>query len=383
VKVVFALALVACAKPHAQEPDAAPPDAAFPAAIQPGDFTHPLDKAYIRGLQTWLDDAAFETKWTAMLTSPIEFLGSADSAFHGDLSSIALPGGEALCHGDPKLNNFGWTLADGHGVFSDNDFDDGGACPAAADLLHFLVATDLQFADPSLNAQVLSAYLDTLADPAATVVVDPATEPVWDDLRKTGVDKATHQDSLAIGGEVEVATADEIAALTALVAGDARFPTTLVDVARDVHTDGGSAGLRRFWLLVEDAQHPRTIIELKELIEPGTELGPHSTTYDDAGRFDVLKPYWWGTPALGDHFTVFVLGGRFVARDRFTRQNPDPTALQAAQIANMLQAEASLLANKHRDAWHVDRALLRAWLEGSAQTVTARWRAAYTAAGGM
>ena len=379
MKAVFALALVACGKPHAPDLDAAPADAAFPAAIQPGDFTHPLDKAYIRGLQTWLDDAAFETKWTAMLTSPIEFLGGADSAFHGDLSAIALPGGEVLCHGDPKLDNFGWTLADGHGVFSDNDFDDAGACPAAADLLHFLVGTDLQFSDPSLNARVLSAYLDTLADPAATIVVDPATEPVWNDLRKTGVDKATHQDSLAIGGEVQVATADEVAAVTDLVASDKRFPATLVDVARDVHTDGGSAGLRRFWLLVEDAQHPRTIIELKELIEPGTEFGPHSTTYDDANRFDVLKPYWWGAPALGDHFTVYVLGGRFVARDRFTRRNPDPADLTASQIADLLQAEASLLANKQRDAWHVDQTVLRAWLEGSTHTVAERWRAAFTA----
>jgi hypothetical protein len=268
-------------------------------------------------------------------------------------------------------------------VFSDNDFDDGGACPAAADVLHFLLATDLGFGDAALDAQALSAYLDAVVDPATAVPIDPTTEPDWATLLSDGVDKATHHTAIALGGEVQAATADEVAAVTALATGDARFPTTVLDVARDVHTDGGSAGLRRFWLLVEDAQHPRTIIELKELIEPGTEFGPHSMTYDGPDRFDVLKPFWWGTPALGDHFTVDVLAGRFVARDRFTRTNPKPVDLTSAQIANLIQTEAGLMAVRHRDAWHgVDPTVLRAWLHDSAATLIARWRATYTTAGG-
>lgn len=126
-----------------------------------------------------------------------------------------------------------------------------------------------------------------------------------------------------------------------------------------------------------------SVLELKELTTPGTELGPHTTTYDGDDRFDVLKPYWWSTAALGDHFTVHVLGGRFVVRDRYTRTNPKPAKLTAPQLHNMIQSEAALLGAKHKAAWaSIDPTALRAWLAASAAALTARWTAAYTADGG-
>jgi hypothetical protein len=382
------LALAACSGNGAPASPDGPadvaPDAGFPAPIALGDFPHPLDKPFIRGLQTWIDDPTFEVKWTAALATPIDFLGSADSAFHADLASrtAALPGGDVLCHGDAKLDNFGWAFEDGTALFSDADFDDAGHCPAAADILHLVVATDLLFADPALDMQAIDAYVDTLRSAANAIAIDATTEPVWDTLRSKGVDKATHGDVLAIENNIVAATPDERTALAALVAGDARFPTTLVDVAREVRTDGGSAGLRRYWLLVEDAVHPRTIIELKELSPPGTEIGWHGTPLDGADRFDILKPFWWATPAPNDHFEVSVLAGTFVARDRFARDTLDPTALTTAQHANAIQAEASLLAIKHATAWLGDLSLLESWLATSAQALTARWRQAYAVAGG-
>ncbi len=382
--------VAACGSSHGGSSSDAPPpldaisaDAGLPAPIAPGDFAQPLDKAFIRGLQTWIDDATFEVKWTAALATPIAFLGSTDSAFHADLArrAVALPGGEVICHGDAKLDNFGWIHVADTSVFSDVDFDDAGPCPAAADILHFLVATDLQFGSSVLDEAALSSYIATVTSPDTIVAIDPATVPTWDTLQSNGVDKDTHGTAIALGGEVQAATADERTAVTALVTADTRFPRTLLDIARDVKTDGGSAGLRRFWVLVEDAQHPRTIIELKELAKPGTELGPHTTTLDGPDRFDTLKPFWWNAAAPGDHFAVDLLGGHFVARDRYRRVSAKPTTLSAQQ--NALAAETSLMALRHRAAWAgSDPAALRTWLRESAATVTARWRAAYTAAGG-
>jgi hypothetical protein len=384
---VCLLAAAACSAQHAEVPDGAAPvvDAGLPAPIAASDFPAALDEAFIRSPQTWLDDGAFATKWADMLTSPIAMFGGADSAFHADLASraAALPGGEVLCHGDPKLDNFGWVEAGGAGLFSDGDFDDAGACPAAADVLRFLVATDLWFDDPALDDAALSAYVDALASPASAVAIDPSELPDWDAVRSDGVAKDTSKHHLVLGGEVQAASDDEIAAITALVAGDARFPTELEDVARDVRTTGGSAGLRRFWLLVDDPTHPETIVELKELATPGTEFGPHSTTYDGPDRFDVLKPFWWGVASPSDEFYVALLDGRFLARDKLARTSPDPAKLSAAQLENMLLAEASLMALRHAPAWTgTDPAALRAWLRASAATLAARWRAAYAAAGG-
>jgi len=379
--------VTACSAHHAPEASDASgdgqADAALPAPIEAADFPHALDKAFIRSLQTWLDDGTFATKWQDMMTSPIAMFGGADSAFHADLATRAeaLPGGEVLCHGDPKLDNFGWIEAAGQ--FSDGDFDDGGYCPAAADIVRFLVATDLWFDDPALDEAALSAYVDTVASPSAAIVIDPATAPVWDTLRTDGVDHATSHHLFKLGGNVQAASSDEIAAITQLVASDPRFATGLEDVARDVRTTGGSAGLRRYWLLLADATHPETIVELKELIAPGTELGPHSATLDGPDRFDVLKPYWWGAAVPNDEFSVELFGARFLARDKLARTSPDPTQMSAAQLENMLLAEASLLALRDSGAWTgVDPSALRAWLRASAATVMARWRAAYAAAGG-
>ncbi len=143
-----------------------------PRALNASDFRGSVNKASIRATQPWLDNGAFDVKWAAMLKAPIEFFGGSDAFFHSDLGTVPaprIPGGEGLCHGDPKFDNFGWNLVDGRGNFSDNDFDDAGYCPVAVDVLRYLVATDLWFNDAALNAAALNAYIKTLASDSNAV----------------------------------------------------------------------------------------------------------------------------------------------------------------------------------------------------------------------
>jgi Uncharacterized protein conserved in bacteria (DUF2252) len=354
-------------------------DLKVPSALQSKDFTQPLTKDSIRALQTWVDDATFELKWQAMLASPIEFFGASVSAYHHDLGSVPkkrFPGDEGLCHGDPKLDNFGWTLVDGAGVFSDNDFDDAGYCLVVGDALRFLVATNLWFDDPSLTSAALDAYAATIDNKHNAVPVDPATEPSWADVRTKGLAKATSADRLVLGGEVQIATPAESSAVRTLMQHDVRFPRAVLDV--------GSAGLRRFWALTEDAAAVRTILELKELTTPGTEFGRHSATLDGPDRFDVLKDAWWNAADPGYHFVVNLVGARFLVRDRLTRTNPKPDKLSHAELQQLLEAEASALALQHRAALDgVKPKKLQAWLGDSATAVTKRWRKTYAGAGGL
>src|SRR5262245_1972263 len=265
MRFMVCIALAGCGGLNLSSTDG---DVKIPDALEPGEFTHPLDRASIRQLQFWIDDATFDLKWTSMTSAPIEFLGGASSAYYHDLRTLPskrLPGHQTLCHGDPKLDNFGWQLVEGAGVFSDNDFDDAGYCPVAADALRYLVATDLWFADPSLDDLALQAYVDTIDDEDNALAIDPSLEPSWPDVRAKGLKKDTIGDTIILGGEVQAATADEIAAVTDLASSELRFPPTVLDVTRNVRTDGGSAGLRRFWALTDDGAGTRTIIELKEL----------------------------------------------------------------------------------------------------------------------
>lgn len=359
----------------------------LPGALDSSEFDLRLDRSSIRALQTWVDDATFEAKWASMLQSPIDFFGATDSSFHLDLASLPkkrLPGGEALCHGDPKFDNFGWTLVDGLALFAPNDFDDSGYCPVAADALRYLVATSLWFDDSALDDVALSAYVDTVDSKKNAVTADPNTAPSWAELRAKALEKSTTGAALVLGGEVQSATATEVAAITALVAADSRFKAhTLLDVARDVHLDGGSAGLRRWWLLTRDELGTRTILELKELGPPGTEFGRHSMTLDGDDRFDVLKAWWWHRSDVNDQFEVTVFGAKFLVRDRLIRASPSPAKLSKSQVKNLVATQASVLALAHRDAWgDVKKKALRSWLHDSAATLTTRWRKAYSKAGG-
>ena len=358
----------------------------LPSALRASEFAAPLDRPAIRALQIWLDDASFEVKWQAMLGAPLDLLGGASSAFHADLAALPgkrLPGDEVLCHGDPKIDNFGWTRVDGAGVFSDNDFDDAGFCPVADDALHYLLATELAFGDADLDAAALEAYVDTVGDKDDATDIDPDDEPAWDAVRADGLAKATLGDRLVLGGEVQAATPGEQAAVQALVAADPRFPTAVLDVARDVHTDGGSAGMRRFWVLIGGAAAARTILEIKELGIPGAEFARHSATLDGPDWFDVLQDFWWNATTAVDHFAVDLLGSRWLVRDRLTRTSVKPDRLSNKQLSRVVQAEASALALAHRAAWHkVKKDELRSWLRDSAATLVKRWRATYRAAGG-
>lgn len=358
----------------------------LPSALRAKEFTAPLDKPAIRALQTWLDDASFEVKWQTMLSAPLELLGGASSAFHADLAGLPakrLPGDEVLCQGDPKIDNFGWTRVDGTGVFSNNDFDDAGFCPVADDALHYLLATDLAFDDADLDAAALEAYVDTVGDKDDAIEVDPSDEPAWATVRSDELARATQGDRIVLGGEVQAATADEQAAVRALAAADPRFPSTVLDVVRNVRTDGGSAGMRRFWALT-DGGDGRTLVEIKELGVPGVEFARHSATLDGPDRFDVLQDFWWKTTTATDHFGVDLLGSRWLVRDRLARTNVKPNKLSSQQLTRVVEAEASILALRHRKAWHnVKKDGLRAWLHDSAATLVSRWRATYQAAGGQ
>jgi hypothetical protein len=354
-----------------------------PVPLEASEFGATLDRTSIRRLQFWIDDATFDAKWSSMLASPIDFFGGASSRFHAELAGIGrpLPGMQTLCHGDAKFDNFGWTLVEGRGVFSNNDFDDAGMCPVAADILRFLVATELWFSDPTLTAAALDTYVTTLEDPARAVAIDPNSEPDWSDTVTKGLKKDTAHDALVRGGEVQDATAAEIETVIAFAKTEPRVRGRVLDVARDVRTDGGSAGLRRFWLLLERADASRTIVELKELTTPGVDFGTHAFSLHGPLRLDLLKLEWWGSLDLGDHFVTHVLGADFIVRDRLTRTNPKPKHMSAAQIENMVCAEASALALRHRAAWgFIAPGAVRSWLAPSTEILVTRWQNAYARA---
>src|ERR1041385_1850994 len=82
------IALAGCALGSGDATSSTDSDVKIGDALRLDAFTKPLDRASIRALQFWIDDATFDIKWTTMTSAPIEFLGGASSMYYRDLKSL-------------------------------------------------------------------------------------------------------------------------------------------------------------------------------------------------------------------------------------------------------------------------------------------------------
>jgi hypothetical protein len=356
------------------------------APLRAADFSRPLDRAAIRSADDDLPAPAFAAKWTAAVqTSPLMFVRAFPGAFHADLKGVdpsRIPGREAINCGDAHPENFGLLTFGHQTVFAFNDLDDSGYCPTAFDAARYFTALSLYLNDPGHTRRVIEQYVDAVKDPELATPLAPELLPDWKKVREKGVKKATAgTDQIKLGKEISEATAEEKSAvIAALKAHPGSAHRKVIDVVASERVTGGSGGLRRFHVLTEKADGKRSILELKEAGQPGVELGRHTQKLSMDERLPVLKERFWGTRSPTDYFYVELLGGRFLARSRFTKKSIDLADLKTAERDQLLLAQVSALAAVHREAWSdVSKGELRAWLTGTTQTLTERWSKAFAA----
>jgi len=359
-----------------------------PPAIAPGELTGALDRAALRATNPDIDDAAFDAKWSAAIADPFAFFRAFAAAYHADLAALdasRVPGGEALCVGDAHPENFGWMRIGDDDVFAVNDFDDAGYCPVAFDAVRYFVALSLAEDDDGLTQSAIERYVDTVKDGSRAVTIDHGLAPSWSKVRSKGLSNATDGDAFILGDATGLAavTPEERDTLAAFVAGDARLDGAVVrDAAAFTKTDGGSAGLLRYWLLA-DPSGDATILELKAVVKPGVEWGRHTRTLSFEQRFATLKKAFWGKSAKKDTFGVDLFGRQFMLRDRLIRQSTKLGDLDDATLAQVVGVEASQLALAHAGALtSIKKDPLRAWLIGTTSTLASRWKTAWQVARG-
>jgi len=359
-----------------------------PGPLLPSELTGTLDREHLRATNPGIDDASFAVKWDAAQADALTFFRSFDAAYHADLADVPAsrsPGGETLCAGDAHPENFGFMKLPSGTLFAINDFDDGGYCPAAFDAARFFTAVTLAYGDDDLTTQVLERYVDTLKDSSKAVTIDSSLAPDWKKNREKHLDKVTKDDAFVLGDssgtDLSSPSADDRAAISSLVTSDARLSGAVVrDVADYDRGGGGSGGLRRSWVLVDQGD-TRTILELKELADAGVTWGRHTQTLEPGERADTLKNAFWGDPDPNDMFDVDLFGKRFVVRDRLLRDAPDLGDLSSGDLAKVLEAEASELALLHTSSFSdVKKDDIRAWMSGTTATLAARWNDAWQAA---
>ena len=342
------------------------------------DFADPLDRMFIRGTQTSLSDASFASKWDASRESAVIFMRSYPAAYHEDLVQLNprhVIGEEGLCFGDAHPDNFGFIHIGNRTKFVFNDLDDSGHCPVALDAARYFAVLRLYFDDPSLTKDVLGQYVDTVGDLGRASEIDEDLLPDWSKVASKELEENVRDGKLVLGGEVSAPSAAERGAVRDVVAGDARIAgRAVLDIASVARAAGGSAGLRRYRVLVTDKAGAQTILELKEASTPGVDSGRQATKLGFDERLPVLKNALWSTTAQNDYFYVKVLGSRFLVRDRLAKKSVKLANLDKDQRKRVLRAQASVMARLHAPRWkNVKMDALRSWLDDSSKVLAERW----------
>ena len=371
--------------PPAPAPPPPPPppvDARTP-GLEAADFAGPITKPFLRSTNAYLTDEAFEKKWQASLASAVLFVRAYPGAYHADLAKVPekrIPGTEGVCFGDAHPDNFGFLSISGTTKYVYNDLDDSGYCSPAADTARWLAVVRLSY--PSQADAALSQYVDASFDPSRAVPIAASLVPDLVDVADKALDKATSRGLLKLESDVVAPTAAERAELTRVVGAEARTSSfTVRDAAVRLCDEGGSGGLRRYWVLVDRPGTTRTILELKESVTPGADLGRHTQTLTPSNRLAVLTQALWGSTPADDYFYVTAFGARFLVRDRLPRKSVDLAALSAAEQEGVLRAQASYMASVHGASWRGSgrpRDEVRAWLDKSGAALAARWQSAHT-----
>lgn len=357
------------------------------------DFPTKLTQAFIRSTDPVFspDDPAaasnFSTKWKNSLKdrNAVQFFRSYPPAYHHDLAAIPInqiPGQEGLCLGDAHPANFGFLHLGQASIFAYNDLDDSGYCPIAYDALRFFTAVRLWFQDDALTQDVLEKYVDTVKDPTRASTLPRSLYPDWERKAAKDLDKYTNQNQFKYedNGLTFIAASDsQRANILSMAAQDQHFTNyTILDIAARAKEQGGSTGLKRYWLLVKDPADKRSILELKQASQPGVEYGRTLQVLSHDERLPLLKKTFWQDPSGDEYFYVTVNDHDFLVRNRLNMKGLDIEDYQGSDLKKVLLAEASVMAKVHANDWNsVKKSDLRTWLWESSETLAKRWLSVY------
>lgn len=177
----------------------------------------------------------------------------------------------AWCMGDAHQENFGFILLDnGKSIFTINDFDDAGPCPAILDLFRFMVSARLFDKDIQLTP-LMDAYLAglQLQDYKMPPELKKLNEKSLKDGRAPRASKVKDNRLVRDDASTEPTAAEqnEIKKSLAYLKPFLSTEPKILDIIATAKIGGGSGGLQRYEVLLEDKKQ-LIHLEFKEQVMP-------------------------------------------------------------------------------------------------------------------
>jgi hypothetical protein len=322
-----------------------------------------LTSDYFRQSYPHLSAEQFQQKWKNAQKSGLLFMRSFVNTWYDELDRVSSTGPIGPCFGDPHPENFGFLLFravqdQGETLeYTYNDADDSGSCPVAFDALRYFATLKIMVRDNELEADLRRAYVRFLNGEELSERSSAALRPDVSVTRNKMLTKATKKNKLKIEGPVKPLSPSKAQALFGLLHTQCAG-CQFLDAAEFQVNSGGSAGLERYWILVETAPQKQEIIEFKELKEPASQRGRWAQK-QKISRSAILKDLWgtrWPT-----HFAFVSFEAQpFLIRSRMNADLPLDT-LNAEQKKAVLTEQVYLLAQLHKKTL-TGNTLLEEWL---------------------
>jgi hypothetical protein len=348
-----------------------------------------LTSDYFRQSYPHLSAEQFQQKWKNAQKSGLLFMRSFVNTWYDELGRISSTGPIGPCFGDPHPENFGFLLFGDLQKQGDvqkqaetleytyNDADDSGSCPVAFDALRYFTTLKIMLRDNDTEADLRRAYVRFLNGEELSDRPSAALRPDVTATRNRMLTKATKKNKIKIEGPVTALSPAKAQALFGLLQPQC-VGCQFLDAAEFQVSSGGSAGLKRYWILVEAGPQKQEIIEFKELTEPASQRGRWAQK-NKLSRSDILKDLWgkeWPT-----HWAFVSFEARpFLMRSRMNADLALET-LNAEQKKAVLTEQVYQLAQLHKKTL-TGNTLLEEWLGRQSEFQARRYSEALLAAQG-
>ncbi len=339
-----------------------------------------LTADYFRQSYPHLTAEQFQQKWQNSHKSGLLFVRSYVNTWYDELGRMSSTGPIGPCFGDPHPENFGYLpFADGF-EYLYNDVDDSGACPVIFDALRYFTSTKIMLKDDALEAELRRAYIRFLNGDELSERPSRALRPDMSSILSKVLDKSTKQGKIKRERGSTTLDPSKAQSLFALFQGTGAGckDCKLLDATQPKISSGGSAGLDRYWLLVETGAQTQQLIEFKELTEPASHRGPWAQQ-KKLTRTTILEEIW-GKKWPQYFALVNIEGESFLIRSR-VNADLDLKDLSAEQKKAVLMEQVYLLAQLHKKTL-TGNTLLEEWLGRQSEFQARRFSEALLAAQG-
>jgi hypothetical protein len=335
-----------------------------------------LTADYFRQSYPHLSAEQFQQKWKNAQKSGLLFMRSFVNTWYDELGRLSRTGPIGPCFGDPHPENFGFLVFEENLEFTYNDVDDSGACPVAFDALRYFTTLKVMAKDSVLEADLRRAYVHFLNGEELKDKPSISLRPEISAAHNKMLSK-TKKNKIKMEGPLKPLASSKAQSLFALLQAQCAG-CQFLDAAEYQVSSGGSAGLERYWILVETAPQKQEIIEFKELTEPASQRGKWAQK-QKLSRAAILKDIWGSRWPKYFSFVTFE-NQPFLMRSRLNADLSWDT-LNPEQKKAVLTEQVYQLAQLHKKTL-TGNTLLEEWLGRQSEFQARRYNEALLAAQG-